>query len=130
MLCIQVFKKSQHIILLKKYSIINQANWIKANQFAGFMLWSLDLDDFTGNFCGEVSIGANRYSMILTTFAMHEFMINISEQNKYPILKKLNEVLGGPTLLPATTTSSTSKPTTTTLVIISLYIMSKYSIYI
>ena len=35
-----------------------------ANNLAGFMVWSLDLDDFTGDFCG---------------------------QGKYPLLQKMND---------------------------------------
>jgi len=47
-------------------SIDEKVNWVKANGYAGFMVWALDVDDFTGNFCGL---------------------------GKYPLLTRMNEVL-------------------------------------
>ncbi|KAL4622398.1 acidic mammalian chitinase-like [Arapaima gigas] len=36
---------------VKSFNI--KINWLKQNQFGGAMVWSLDMDDFTGTFCGE-----------------------------------------------------------------------------
>ncbi|KAF6074198.1 chitinase acidic [Phyllostomus discolor] len=30
-----------------------KADWLKKNNFAGAMIWAIDLDDFTGTFCNE-----------------------------------------------------------------------------
>ncbi|XP_015280380.1 PREDICTED: acidic mammalian chitinase-like [Gekko japonicus] len=36
---------------IKSFNI--KADWVKKNNFAGAMVWSLDLDDFTGTFCNQ-----------------------------------------------------------------------------
>ena len=51
--------------------LILQVNWIKSKGFLGVMVWALDLDDFSGTQCG---------------------------QGKYPLLKHINDVLGGSAL--------------------------------
>ena len=38
-----------------------QIQWLKQSGFGGAMVWSLDLDDFTGTFCGQ-----GRYPLINT----------------------------------------------------------------
>lgn len=38
-----------------------QIQWLKQSGFGGAMVWSLDLDDFSGTFCGQ-----GRYPLINT----------------------------------------------------------------
>lgn len=33
--------------------LLNQAQWLKNNSFGGAMIWAIDMDDFTGAFCGQ-----------------------------------------------------------------------------
>uniref|UniRef100_A0ABM5GDQ3 chitinase n=1 Tax=Pogona vitticeps TaxID=103695 RepID=A0ABM5GDQ3_9SAUR len=44
---------------LKSFNI--KAEWLKKNNFGGAMVWSLDLDDFTGTFCNQ-----GKYPLITT----------------------------------------------------------------
>ncbi|KAI0227434.1 Acidic mammalian chitinase [Lamellibrachia satsuma] len=50
------------------FSLHLKVQWIKKHHLGGWMLWALDLDDFSGNFCKE---------------------------GRYPLLKAINKALGG-----------------------------------
>ena len=70
-----------HIALLASVTALTvhllQVSWIRDSGFKGAMIWSLDLDDFTGAFCGE---------------------------GPYPLIRTVNNVLKGgvPTIPPFT----------------------------
>ena len=49
-------------------SLFIQTHWMQMKHYGGWMLWSLDMDDFTGRFCGE---------------------------GRFPLLRSLNLALGG-----------------------------------
>jgi chitinase len=66
-----------------KQSLRIKAEWIKSQGFLGVIVWSLDLDDFGGSFCGE---------------------------GTYPLLTEINMALNGGV---ETTTTSTTVSTTT-----------------
>ena len=63
-----------------------QVNWMKRNGFGGWMVWDLDMDDFDGRFCG---------------------------QGRYPLIRKLNEVLAETTSDRVTTAPPTIRGRTT-----------------
>ncbi|KAK2180318.1 hypothetical protein NP493_450g02058 [Ridgeia piscesae] len=64
-----------------------KVNWMKRNGFGGWMVWDLDMDDFDGRFCG---------------------------QGRYPLIRKLNEVLAETTSDRVTTSPPTIPGRTTT----------------
>jgi chitinase len=69
-------------------SLTIKVNWLKASGFGGWMTWCLDLDDFTGNFCGE---------------------------GPYPLITRMNQALLGevPTLPPTQSTTTDPNASTT-----------------
>lgn len=62
-------------------------NWMKEQGYGGFMVWSYDLDDFNGNFCGG---------------------------SKYPLLTAMNVALGSGGTNPSRPPTTTTEPTTST----------------
>lgn len=65
-------------------SLTAKVNYIKQNGFAGWLTWTIDLDDFSGNMCNQ--------------------------GGKYPLLSTMNSILDGAT--PTTTTTTTTAPYT------------------
>lgn len=49
------------IFIFIHLSSTQQIQWLKQSGFGGAMVWSLDLDDFSGTFCGQ-----GRYPLINT----------------------------------------------------------------
>ena len=45
--------KPRLIVNSKIWFYFIQINWIKNNNFPGFMVWAPDLDDFAGSFCNQ-----------------------------------------------------------------------------
>ncbi|KAI0210818.1 Acidic mammalian chitinase [Lamellibrachia satsuma] len=67
-------------------SLTAKVNWLKNQGFAGWMVWTLDFDDFGGSFCNA---------------------------GKYPLIKALKNALNGGSGPTTTTTTSSSSSTTT-----------------
>jgi len=58
-----------------------KVNWMKSQGYGGWMVWALDLDDFSGSFCGE---------------------------GTYPLMRAMNDELG--VVLPSTTQGPSTTP--------------------
>ncbi|XP_066559344.1 acidic mammalian chitinase [Amia ocellicauda] len=78
-----VSKGNEWVGFDNKESYETKVQWLKDNKFGGALVWALDLDDFTGQFCGE---------------------------GPYPLINYLGNLLNQPTPLPGAT--NTSKTTT------------------
>jgi len=65
-------------------SLIDKIEWMKGSGFGGFMVWSYDLDDFNGRFCGGT---------------------------QYPLIRTLNLALAGEGTIPPVTTLEPSTST-------------------
>lgn len=68
-------------------SINEKVQWLKNNGYAGWLMWNMDLDDFTGTHCNA---------------------------GRYPLTTAMNTALGVDIPTPAPTTAYTGPPTTTT----------------
>ncbi|XP_053446537.1 acidic mammalian chitinase-like [Nycticebus coucang] len=83
------YKENQWIGYDNPKSFTLKAKWLLENSFGGAMVWAIDLDDFTGTFCG---------------------------QGKYPLMNALKSALGVSTpgcRVPTTTLGTTSAPIVT-----------------
>ena len=77
---------------LMPFLVVPQVSWMKDQGYGGWMIWALDLDDFSGSFCN---------------------------QGPYPLLNTLKNALDGsnpppthpPTERPPPSTATPSKPT-------------------
>ncbi|KAK5895029.1 hypothetical protein CesoFtcFv8_011657 [Champsocephalus esox] len=89
-----------------------KAKYIKDNKFGGAFIWSLDLDDFAGQFCGEGNYPLISY---LRSLLDSDFPPPVPETTLAPEITTTLPVVGNQTTSATTTapTTHTSTPTTT-----------------
>ncbi len=102
-------------------SIRNKMNWIKTNGFGGAMVWSVDMDDFTGTFCGSgvknPLIGAMREELLgipRDTITPFTDPVDIDWESVWPTTTiRPTTTIKPTTTTKPTTTATTIKPVTT-----------------
>lgn len=62
--------------LYEYYSDIPQAQYLKDKKFGGAFIWSLDLDDFAGQFCGQGNYPLIGYLRSLLDSGKHNLNLN------------------------------------------------------
>ncbi|XP_033943544.1 acidic mammalian chitinase-like [Pseudochaenichthys georgianus] len=87
-----------------------KAKYIKDNKFGGAFIWSLDLDDFAGQFCGEGNYPLISY---LRSLMDSDFPPPVPETTLAPEITTTRPVVGNQTTSATAPTTHTSKPTTT-----------------